>query len=63
MVYEGEDEGFVSAVNLLVTSSKRPVILISNETHIPHLARLMELHLVLKFNAPSSGRMSKYMGP
>lgn len=61
VVYEDEDEGFVSAVNSLVASSKRPVILITNEPHYPHLARLMELHLVLKFSAPPSGRMSKWM--
>lgn len=59
VVYEGEDEGFVSAVNSLVASSKRPVILITNEPHYPHLTRFMDLHIVLKFSAPSCRRMSK----
>jgi hypothetical protein len=59
VVYKDQDEGFVSAVSSLVASSKRPVILVTNDPHCPHLARFMELHLVLKFSAPSSVRMSK----
>jgi len=58
VVYEDEDEGFVSAVNALVASSKRPVILVTNGPHYPHLVRFMDLHLVLKFSTPLSRRMS-----
>lgn len=61
MVYEDED-GFVSALTSLVASSKRPVILVANDPHCPHLARFMDLHLVLKFSAPSSRRMSMCIG-
>jgi len=57
VVYEDED-GFVSAVTSLVASSKRPVILVTNDPHCPHLARFMDLHLVLNFSPPSSRRMS-----
>jgi len=58
VVYEDED-GFVSAVTSLVASSKRPVILVTNNPHCSHLARFMDHHLVLNFSAPSSRRMSK----
>ncbi|XP_069701498.1 enhanced level of genomic instability 1 isoform X2 [Periplaneta americana] len=61
IVYEDQDEGFVAALNSLVTSSKRPVILVTTDSHCPHLARFMELHLVLKFSAPSTKAMSVWL--
>jgi hypothetical protein len=59
VVYDDQDEGFLSAVTSLVASSKRPVVLVTNDLHCPHLSRFMDLHLVLKFRAPSSVSMSK----
>ncbi|GLH06298.1 Replication factor C subunit 1 [Gryllus bimaculatus] len=59
VVFEEEDEGFVSALSTLVIGSKRPVVLVTSDSSCPHLPRFMENSLVLEFRHPPSKMISK----
>jgi hypothetical protein len=58
VVFEEQDEGFLAALNVLAASSKRPLILVSNEPQCPLLlARQHRLHL--EFKRVSSSLLGK----
>ncbi|KAK7871691.1 hypothetical protein R5R35_009051 [Gryllus longicercus] len=61
VVFEEEDEGFVSALSTLVIGSKRPVVLVTSDSSCPHLPRFMENSLVLEFRHPPSKMISVWL--
>ncbi|KAI5697806.1 hypothetical protein M8J75_015882 [Diaphorina citri] len=54
VLFSDHDDGFVSALSSLVASSKRPLILVTSQERVTHLAKFMRLphSLVLHFTTP-----------
>ncbi|XP_047110864.1 ATPase family AAA domain-containing protein 5 isoform X1 [Schistocerca piceifrons] len=50
IVFDDYDEGFVSALSTLVTTSKRPVIFTATDENCLQVTRLVDKHLVLKYD-------------
>lgn len=59
IVFE-EDIGFVESINQLITTTKRPVILITNQINCPHLSRFMSRNMIL-FKVPKMAFASKWL--
>ncbi|KAG4074027.1 hypothetical protein HA402_014232 [Bradysia odoriphaga] len=59
VVFE-EDIGFVESINQLVTTTKRPVILITNQINCPHLSRFINRNMI-SFAVPRSTIASKWL--
>lgn len=55
-----QDDGFISAISQLVSSSKRPVILIANNLNCPHLTKLIFQNSII-FQEPNSVNISKWL--
>lgn len=55
-----QDLGFIDAINQLVTTSKRPVILIANQESCSHLSRFIS-HNVIRFRQGKSNMASKWL--
>ncbi|XP_049544484.1 ATPase family AAA domain-containing protein 5 [Anopheles darlingi] len=56
-----QDEGFVSAINQLVATSKRPIVLTTTNAGCPHLARYMARNNVIYYVAPGIENVSKFL--
>ncbi|XP_050091147.1 ATPase family AAA domain-containing protein 5 [Anopheles aquasalis] len=56
-----QDEGFVSAINQLVATSKRPIVLTTTNAGCPHLARYMARNNVIHYVAPGIENVSKFL--
>lgn len=51
MVFDEEDEGFLSAISSLVSTSKRPVILTTTDPESPTISRFMNsASLILQYS-------------
>ncbi|KAJ6625676.1 Telomere length regulation protein elg1 [Pseudolycoriella hygida] len=59
VVFE-EDLGFVESINQLVTTTKRPVILITNQINCPHLCRFINRNMI-SFKFPKVQLASKWL--
>ncbi|XP_058066175.1 enhanced level of genomic instability 1 [Anopheles bellator] len=60
IVFE-QDEGFLGAINQLVASSKRPIVLTTTNPSCPHLARYMNRHNVIRYVAPGIENVAKFL--
>ncbi|CAH1400419.1 unnamed protein product [Nezara viridula] len=57
-----DDEGFVSTLINLAAGTKRPIILIVNNTQVKHLNKLLNLcHASLQFTPPSQDRLGSWL--
>lgn len=55
IVFEDDDEGFISALSSLLISSKRPIVITSSDANCAHLQKFISQYKVLIFhNLPSS---------
>lgn len=54
IVFDEQDDGFVSALGSLVASSKRPIIITSSDSNCAHLQKFISQHKVITFNNLSS---------
>lgn len=59
VVFE-QDLGFIESINQLVTTTKRPVILITNEINCPHLSRFINRNMI-SFKLPKTTIASKWL--
>lgn len=59
-IFFEEDIGFVEAINQLINTSKRPVILSANEENCAHLTKFIQQN-VIYFDQPNSVSISKWM--
>lgn len=55
-----EDFGFIESINQLVQTTKRPVILITNQINCPHLSRFINRNMI-SFRLPTSTIASKWL--
>lgn len=53
IVFEDQDDGFISSLTTLVSSSKRPIILTTSDQNCLHLQKLLSQHDVIDFAAIS----------
>lgn len=49
IVFDDQDEGFISALNTLIVSSKRPIVVTTSNPNCTHLQKLISQHRVLEF--------------
>lgn len=54
-----QDIGFVDSINQLVTTSKRPIVLVANHSNCPHLSRF--IRNVITFSVPNSADISRWL--
>lgn len=59
IVFE-QDDGFISAINQLVSSSKRPVILTANNLNCQHLTKLIYQNSII-FQSPNALNIAKWL--
>lgn len=59
VVFE-QDLGFIESINQLVTTTKRPVILITNQINCPHLSRFINRNMI-SFRLPKTAIASKWL--
>lgn len=59
VVFE-QDFGFVESINQLVQTTKRPVILITNQINCPHLSRFINRNMI-SFRLPKTDIASKWL--
>ncbi|XP_053690073.1 enhanced level of genomic instability 1 [Sabethes cyaneus] len=59
IVFE-QDEGFVAAINQLISTSKRPIVLTTTDQNCPHLSRYISNN-VIRYVAPGIGHVAKLL--
>ncbi|XP_050072854.1 ATPase family AAA domain-containing protein 5 [Anopheles maculipalpis] len=60
IVFE-QDDGFLAAINQLIASSKRPIVLTTTNPSCAHMARYMARNNVIRYVAPGIGNVSKFL--
>ncbi|XP_055533532.1 enhanced level of genomic instability 1 [Wyeomyia smithii] len=55
-----QDEGFVAAINQLISTSKRPIVLTTTNQNCPHLSRYIGNN-VIRYVAPGIGHVAKLL--
>ncbi|XP_053663788.1 enhanced level of genomic instability 1 [Anopheles marshallii] len=59
IVFE-QDDGFLAAINALIASSKRPIVLTTTNPSCTHMARYMARNNVIRYVAPGIGNVAKF---
>uniref|UniRef100_A0A182Y383 AAA+ ATPase domain-containing protein n=1 Tax=Anopheles stephensi TaxID=30069 RepID=A0A182Y383_ANOST len=60
IVFE-QDDGFLAAINQLIATSKRPIVLTTTNPSCTHMARYMSRNNVIRYVAPGIGNVSKFL--
>uniref|UniRef100_A0A182IMK0 ATPase AAA-type core domain-containing protein n=1 Tax=Anopheles atroparvus TaxID=41427 RepID=A0A182IMK0_ANOAO len=60
IVFE-QDDGFLGAINQLVATSKRPIVLTTTNPACPHMARYMARNNVIRYVAPGIANVAKFL--
>ncbi|KFB45008.1 AGAP006062-PA-like protein [Anopheles sinensis] len=60
IVFE-QDDGFLGAINQLVATSKRPIVLTTTNPSCPHMARYMARNNVIRYIAPGIANVAKFL--
>lgn len=55
-----QDDGFVTAINQLISTSKRPIVLTTTDPNCPHLTRYISNN-VIRYVAPGIGHVAKLL--
>ncbi|XP_052894829.1 enhanced level of genomic instability 1 [Anopheles moucheti] len=55
-----QDDGFLAAINALIASSKRPIVLTTTNPSCTHMARYMARNNVIRYVAPGIGNVAKF---
>uniref|UniRef100_A0A182WHP7 AAA+ ATPase domain-containing protein n=1 Tax=Anopheles minimus TaxID=112268 RepID=A0A182WHP7_9DIPT len=58
IVFE-QDDGFLAAINSLIATSKRPIVLTTTNPSCAHMARYMARNNVIRYVAPGIGNVAK----
>uniref|UniRef100_A0A182MJZ8 AAA+ ATPase domain-containing protein n=1 Tax=Anopheles culicifacies TaxID=139723 RepID=A0A182MJZ8_9DIPT len=58
IVFE-QDDGFLGAINSLIATSKRPIVLTTTNPSCAHMARYMSRNNVIRYVAPGIGNVAK----
>lgn len=56
-----QDEGFLYSLNQLLSTSKRPIVLVTSDISVPHLYKFASQHKVIKFNSVSDKILSTWL--
>nr|XP_029726702.1 ATPase family AAA domain-containing protein 5 [Aedes albopictus] len=59
IVFE-QDEGFITAINQLISTSKRPIVLTTTDRNCPHLSRYISNN-VIRYVAPGIAHVAKLL--
>ncbi|XP_049297993.1 ATPase family AAA domain-containing protein 5 [Anopheles funestus] len=59
IVFE-QDDGFLAAINSLIATSKRPIVLTTTNPSCTHMARYMARNNVIRYVAPGIGNVAKF---
>ncbi|XP_053674540.1 enhanced level of genomic instability 1 [Anopheles nili] len=60
IVFE-QDDGFLGAINQLIATSKRPIVLTTTNPSCSHMARYMARNNVIRYVAPGIGNVAKFL--
>uniref|UniRef100_A0A182NKH2 AAA domain-containing protein n=1 Tax=Anopheles dirus TaxID=7168 RepID=A0A182NKH2_9DIPT len=60
VVFE-QDDGFLGAINQLIATSKRPIVLTTTNPSCTHMARYMARNNVIRYVAPGIGNVAKFL--
>uniref|UniRef100_A0A182QAV4 ATPase AAA-type core domain-containing protein n=1 Tax=Anopheles farauti TaxID=69004 RepID=A0A182QAV4_9DIPT len=60
IVFE-QDDGFLGAINQLIATSKRPIVLTTTNPSCAHMARYMTRNNVIQYVAPGIGNVAKLL--
>lgn len=59
LIFDDNDEGFISGLNNLILNSKRPIVLIANDSQLPHIVKFTEGNEVVIFETPNYTEIGK----
>uniref|UniRef100_A0A182P0W5 AAA+ ATPase domain-containing protein n=1 Tax=Anopheles epiroticus TaxID=199890 RepID=A0A182P0W5_9DIPT len=60
IVFE-QDDGFLGAINQLIATSKRPIILTTTNPSCSHMGRYMARNNVIRYSAPGVANVAKFL--